>query len=118
MKAAAKLFASPGALVGCVVILAILGLAAFAPLLAPYDWNATSQCRRLAAMSQAHWFGCDLFGRDIASRVMVGARYSLAMGISTVAISLIFGALLGVAIGYAGGRQNGDAAHRAAAAGR
>ena len=104
MKAAAKLFASPGALVGCVVILAILGLAAFAPLLAPYDWNATSQCRRLAAMSQAHWFGCDLFGRDIASRVMVGARYSLAMGISTVAISLIFGALLGVAFGYAGGR--------------
>jgi ABC-type dipeptide/oligopeptide/nickel transport system permease subunit len=104
VKAAAKLFASPGALVGCVVILAILGLAAFAPLLAPYDWNATSQCRRLAAMSQAHWFGCDLFGRDIASRVMVGARYSLAMGISTVAISLIFGALLGVAIGYAGGR--------------
>jgi ABC-type dipeptide/oligopeptide/nickel transport system permease subunit len=85
------------------VIVVILVLAAFAPLVAPYDWNATSQCRRLAAMSAEHWFGCDLFGRDIFSRVLVGARYSLAMGVSTVAISLLFGALLGIAIGYGGG---------------
>ncbi len=99
-----RVLAAPGALIGCVVIAAILGLAAFAPFIAPYDWNATSQCRRLAAMSPEHWFGCDLFGRDIASRVMVGARYSLAMGISTVAISLVFGAMLGVVIGYCGGR--------------
>jgi ABC-type dipeptide/oligopeptide/nickel transport system permease subunit len=100
------MFAAPGAVIGCIVIAIILGLAAFAPLLAPFDWNATSQCRRLAPMSADHWFGCDLFGRDIASRVMAGARYSLAMGISTVAISLIFGAMLGVAIGYAGGRAD------------
>jgi ABC-type dipeptide/oligopeptide/nickel transport system permease subunit len=101
-----RMFAAPGAVIGCIVIAIILGLAAFAPLLAPFDWNATSQCRRLAPMSADHWFGCDLFGRDIASRVMAGARYSLAMGISTVAISLIFGAMLGVAIGYAGGRAD------------
>jgi len=99
-----RMLGSPGALIGCVVLVAILGMAAFAPLLAPYDWNATSQCRRLAAMSPEHWFGCDLFGRDIASRVMGGARYSLAMGVSTVVISLVFGATLGVCIGYAGGR--------------
>jgi ABC-type dipeptide/oligopeptide/nickel transport system permease subunit len=55
-------------------------------------------------MSAEHWFGCDLFGRDILSRVMYGARFSLAMGISTVAISLVFGALLGVTIAYGGGR--------------
>ena len=53
------------------------GLGIFAPLIVPYDWNATSVCRRLAAPSAAHWFGCDLFGRDILSRVLVGARYSL-----------------------------------------
>lgn len=102
--ALSRLLGTPGAVAGCIVIAAILVLAAFAPLLAPYDWNATSQCRRLAPMSAGHWFGCDLFGRDILSRVMVGARYSLAMGISTVAISLVFGALLGVCIGYGGGR--------------
>jgi peptide/nickel transport system permease protein len=93
-----------GAPAGTIVLVAILTLAALAPEIAPYDWNATSQCRRLAPMSAAHWFGCDLFGRDILSRVMYGARFSLAMGISTVAISLVFGALLGIVIAYAGGR--------------
>lgn len=98
------LFAAPGAMVGSLVIVAILLLAVLAPFVVPYDWNATSQCRRLAAISADHWFGCDLFGRDIFSRVLVGTRYSLGMGVSTVAISLVFGALLGVIIGYAGGR--------------
>jgi ABC-type dipeptide/oligopeptide/nickel transport system permease subunit len=55
-------------------------------------------------MSAGHWFGCDLFGRDILSRVMYGARFSLAMGVSTVAISLVVGALLGIVIAYGGGR--------------
>lgn len=104
MRSVARLLGAPGAAVGAVVLVAVLALAALAPLFAPYDWNATSICRRLAPMSPEHWFGCDLFGRDILSRVMYGARFSLAMGISTVAISLIFGALLGVVIAYAGGK--------------
>jgi peptide/nickel transport system permease protein len=102
--AISRLLGAPGAQAGTIVLVAILTLAALAPEIAPYDWNATSQCRRLAPMSAAHWFGCDLFGRDILSRVMYGARFSLAMGISTVAISLVFGALLGIVIAYAGGR--------------
>ena len=104
MRRVARLLGAPGAAAGSIVLMAILTMAAAAPLLAPYDWNATSQCRRLAPMSAQHWFGCDLFGRDILSRVMYGARFSLAMGLSTVAISLLFGALLGVAIAFAGGR--------------
>jgi ABC-type dipeptide/oligopeptide/nickel transport system permease subunit len=104
MSTLRRLAASPGAVAGMIVLSAILLMAAIAPLIAPYDWNATAQCRRLAPMSQAHWFGCDLFGRDILSRILVGARYSLAMGISTVTISLVFGAALGVAIAYGGGR--------------
>ena len=99
-----RLLGAPGALAGTVVLVAIPALAVLAPLLAPYDWNATSQCRRLAPMSAEHWFGCDLFGRDILSRVMYGTRFSLAMGLSTVAISLIFGAVLGVTTAYGGGR--------------
>ena len=99
-----RLLGAPGAVAGTIVLTAILALAVLAPLLAPYDWNATSQCRRLAPMSAAHWFGCDLFGRDLLSRVMYGARFSLAMGISTIAISLVFGAFLGVAVAYGGGR--------------
>ena len=99
-----RLLGAPGAMAGAVVIALILGLAVLAPYLAPYDWNANSQCRRLAPMSAEHWFGCDLFGRDIFSRVIYGARFSLAMGLSTVAISLVFGALLGIVIAYGGGR--------------
>lgn len=99
-----RLLGAPGAVVGTVVITVVLGLAVLAPYLAPYDWNATSQCRRLAPMSAEHWFGCDLFGRDIFSRVIYGARFSLAMGLTTVAISLVFGALLGIGIAYGGGR--------------
>ena len=98
-----RLLGAPGAFAGCAVITLVLVLAAFAPLLAPYDWNATSQCRRLAPISAEHWFGCDLFGRDLLSRVMGGARYSLGMGVSTVTISVVFGTLLGVSIGYGGG---------------
>jgi peptide/nickel transport system permease protein len=104
LRRVARLLGAPGAVVGACVLVVVLALAVLAPLLAPYDWNAASTCRRLAPMSPEHWFGCDLFGRDILSRVMYGARFSLAMGISTVAISLVFGALLGVAIGYGGGR--------------
>jgi peptide/nickel transport system permease protein len=100
----ARLLGAPGAVAGAIVLAAVLILAALAPLLVPYNWDATSQCRRLAPMSPEHWFGCDLFGRDVLSRVMYGARFSLAMGISTVAISLVFGALLGVTIAYGGGR--------------
>ena len=99
-----RLFGAPGAMAGAIVIAVILGLAVLAPYLAPYDWNATSQCRRLAPMSAEHWFGCDLFGRDVFSRVIYGARFSLAMGLSTVAISLVFGATLGITIAYGGGR--------------
>jgi peptide/nickel transport system permease protein len=99
-----RLLGAPGAVAGTVVLVVILALAVLAPLLAPYDWNATSQCRRLAPISAGHWFGCDLFGRDILSRVMYGARFSLAMGVSTVAISLVAGALLGIVIAYGGGR--------------
>jgi ABC-type dipeptide/oligopeptide/nickel transport system permease subunit len=98
-----QIFASPGAAIGLLVLVIIVGGALAAPILAPYDWNGTGVCRRLAAPSALHWFGCDLFGRDVFSRVLYGGRYSLAMGLSTVAISTVFGGLLGVVTGYARG---------------
>jgi ABC-type dipeptide/oligopeptide/nickel transport system permease subunit len=98
-----RLFASPGAAIGTIVLLIAVLAAVLAPLIAPYDWNATSVCRRLAPPAAPHWLGCDLFGRDLLSRVLYGARYSLSMGLSTVAISLSCGALLGVLVAYTGG---------------
>ncbi|WP_158743593.1 ABC transporter permease [Acidisphaera sp. L21] len=103
MKTFRQLFGSPGAAVGLLVLVIVIGGAIIAPFVAPYDWNGTGVCRRLAAPSAAHWFGCDLFGRDVFSRVLYGGRYSLAMGLSTVAISTSFGGLFGVIIAYTKG---------------
>jgi ABC-type dipeptide/oligopeptide/nickel transport system permease subunit len=100
----ARMFAAPGAAFGAIVLAVFIVGAIIAPLAAPYDWNETRVCVRLAAPGAQHWFGCDLYGRDIFSRVLYGARFSLSVGIGTVAVSLLFGALFGTVIGYAGGR--------------
>ncbi|MCW3475938.1 ABC transporter permease [Limobrevibacterium gyesilva] len=99
-----RVLSAPGALAGALILAVLIAGAILAPLVVPYDWNETRVCARLAAPSATHWFGCDLYGRDIFSRVLYGGRYSLSVGIATVAVSLIFGGLFGTVIGYAGGR--------------
>jgi ABC-type dipeptide/oligopeptide/nickel transport system permease subunit len=96
--------ASPGACIAAIVLVLLIGGAIAAPFVAPYDWNETRVCPRLAPPSGVHPFGCDLYGRDIFSRILYGGRLSLSVGILTVGVSLIFGGLLGVILGYAGGR--------------
>jgi len=102
----ARTLGTPGAVAGS-IILAILVLGAiFASWLSPFDPNATRVCPRLAAPSLQNLFGCDLFGRDIFSRILHGARLSLAVGLLTVAISLIAGTFLGMVIAFLGGRAD------------
>ncbi len=101
-----RLLAAPGAQVGAALLLVLVLAAILSPWVAPYDWNETRVCRRLAPPSAEHLFGCDLYGRDLFSRVLYGARFSLSVGVGTVAISLLFGATFGVAIAYAGGRAD------------
>jgi peptide/nickel transport system permease protein len=85
------------------VILAIFTLAAiFAPWLAPYDPNAMT-LNMMSSPSMAHVLGTDDLGRDLFSRILYGTQISLFVGVSTVAISLFFGVLLGVLAGYYGG---------------
>ncbi len=101
-----RLLGAPGAQVGAALLLILVVAAVLSPWVAPYDWNETRVCRRLAPPSAEHLFGCDLYGRDLFSRVLYGARFSLSVGVGTVAISLLFGATFGVAIAYAGGRAD------------
>ena len=61
---------------------------------------------RLQGPSAAHWFGTDDMGRDIFSRVMYGARYSLLIAIATVALSLVVGVTLGAVAGFLGGKAD------------
>ncbi len=90
-------------------ILAIALIATFAvcallaPVLAPYDPLAQTLSERLEPPSAAHWLGTDSLGRDIASRLLYGARISLVIGVVVVVLAGVFGTFVGLVAGYAGG---------------
>ncbi|HYZ32039.1 MAG TPA: ABC transporter permease [Crenalkalicoccus sp.] len=81
---------------GLLVLGAIALLAAAGPWIAPYDPQAFAMRLRLAPPSALHLFGTDEFGRDVLSRVLAGAHYSLLMGFGAAAISLVLGVPLGL----------------------
>jgi peptide/nickel transport system permease protein len=87
-------------MVGGVIIVILLVLAAIAPWIAPYRFDEMSLLQRLKPPSAAHWFGTDEFGRDVLSRTLMGARLSLLMGIGATLISLVIGVPLGLLAGY------------------
>jgi peptide/nickel transport system permease protein len=84
-------------------LLLIAFAAAFAPVIAPDDPIAMHTKDRFAAPSLHHLAGTDEFGRDLFSRLLYGARVSIEVGVISVSISLIFGAVLGLIAGYYGG---------------
>jgi len=86
--------------VGGIIILVLLILAALAPWIAPYRFDEMSLLKRLKPPSAAHWYGTDEFGRDVLSRTLMGARLSLLMGIGATLISLVIGVPLGLLAGY------------------
>jgi peptide/nickel transport system permease protein len=89
------------------VILGLLVLAAFGPLLAPMDPYASSIMKRLKPIGfEGHPLGTDELGRDMLSRLMVGTRLSLFMGIAPVLCAFVIGSVVGIVAGYAGGPLN------------
>lgn len=95
------------ALCAAVVILMLLGLALFGPWVAPGDPYATSMLRRLKPIGfEGHPLGTDELGRDMLTRLMVGAKLSLFMGITPVVLAFVVGSVLGIVAGYAGGAVN------------
>lgn len=92
-----------GAVFGAVVLAFWALMAIFAPIVAPYDPLEIDFIGRTAP-SADHIFGTDRLGRDVFSRVLFGARVSLAIGIVSVTIGLTFGTLLGLVAGFYGGR--------------
>lgn len=82
-------------LVGALLVVVLLGF-----VWLPYDPLAIDLDHTLAAPSLAHWLGTDEFGRDVASRAMLGARISLLIAIQTVVISIVIGTALGLVVGF------------------
>jgi peptide/nickel transport system permease protein len=93
--------------VGSVIVALVVLLAVLAPLIAPYDPTAINVKIILLPPSWEHLCGTDTLGRDIFSRMLFGARVSLAVGFVAVGISLLIGILLGSLAGYLGGRVDG-----------
>lgn len=91
------------ALAGMIIIALLLITAIFADVIAPYDYRTQDYTQVLAKPSAKHPFGCDYVGRDILSRCIYGARYSLPIGMLSVAIGLLTGGLLGLVAAYFGG---------------
>jgi peptide/nickel transport system permease protein len=88
----------PLAFVGLLILLALL-----APLIAPYDPVRMDVGARLAAPSAQHWLGQDEFGRDVLSRLLWGARASLAVALMSALIAGLIGVSIGLIGGYFGG---------------
>ena len=95
---------NPLAAAGVVLVIVFVLCAVFAPWLAPYDPAHINLPTRLEAPSAAHWCGTDELGRDILSRLIYGARISMLVGSSVVAMSLALGLVIGSIAGYYGGR--------------
>ena len=98
-----ELMRTPGTVVGLVLVGAIVLAAVLAPVVAPYDPIATSTTESATAPSAQHWFGTDVLGRDMFSRVIYGARISLWLGLISVSIACLCGLLFGITAGYYGG---------------
>jgi peptide/nickel transport system permease protein len=101
-----RLRRNPGALVGFGLVALFVFVAVAAPLIAPSDPRAQDlpalAGRCCPGPSAEHLFGLDALGRDEFSRVVYGARYSLVIGIVSVAVGLSFGLILGAIAGYFG----------------
>ncbi len=90
----------PTAIVGGAVLLLMILVAVFAPWLGTVDPQAVSPLRRLKPPSEAFWFGSDMLGRDVYSRVLYGSRVSLVVGLSVAVLSILIGLVLGLVTGF------------------
>ncbi|MCC7283356.1 MAG: ABC transporter permease [Acetobacteraceae bacterium] len=83
------------AITGTIVLLALL-----APWITPHPWDTISIRTRFLPPNSTYWFGTDEFGRDVLSRLLMGGRLSLAMGVTATLVSLAVGVPMGLAAGY------------------
>jgi len=88
---------------GMAIVVVVLGCAAFAPYVTPYNPTAVSFAATLKPPSHGHPLGTDQLGRDVLSRVIFGARIALLVGIATVVVAGLVGCTLGLVSGFFGG---------------
>lgn len=95
-----------GAMVSLYFILVICGFALLASVVSPYRFDEQNMDAIFNGPSATYWFGTDGLGRDLLSRLIYGARMSMAVGIFTALISMVFGTIYGCISGWVGGRTD------------
>lgn len=99
-----RLRQNPGAILGIILLAALVMLSVLAPLLTPYDPAEPELLSQLTPPNSDHLFGTDDFGRDIFTRVLYGGRISLTVGLIALAIGAVLGTLVGLISGFYGKR--------------
>ena len=108
-RAFQSMITSRWALIGMLILLVVIFVAAFGPWLAPFDPNRQNIMMRLlepgqeGAGGQVYWLGSDQLGRDVFSRLLYGARVSLLVGVAAIAVGGTLGTIAGLVSGYFGG---------------
>jgi peptide/nickel transport system permease protein len=90
----------PTAIFGAAVLLAMIGVALAAPWLGTVDPQAMSPVKRLRDPWGEYWFGTDMLGRDVYSRVIYGTRISLTVGVAVALLSTFIGLAIGLVAGF------------------
>ncbi len=103
MSAVKRFFRYRGAVLGLILVLFFGGVALLANAIAPYSPIDQQPKDRLQPPNATYWLGTDELGRDILSRIIYGARYSLYISVGSVATACLLGTFLGMVAGYAGG---------------
>ena len=106
MKTARRFFRQPLALIGSALVLLLVVTAVFAPALAPYDTSVQNLADRWQPPSRTHWLGTDHLGVDVLSRIIMGTRISMIIGLGASALTVALGLLAGTLAGYTGGRTD------------
>lgn len=92
---------NPTIVVGGLLVAVMVFIAVFAPYLGTVDPTALAPARRTREPSAMYWFGTDMLGRDVYSRVMYGARVSLIVGVAVAFFASVIGLLIGLVSGFA-----------------
>jgi len=90
--------------VGALIIVGWLVVLVIGPKIAPYSYRQLDLTARLRPPSAEHYFGTDMLGRDVYSRVLIGTRTSLPSGLAVVVMAAMFGTLYGGIAAYAGSK--------------
>jgi len=94
----------PATSIGALFCVLIVAVALLAPWIAPFDPNEQNIVDRLQPPSGDYLFGTDSYGRDVLSRILWGARVSLVVAVTSIAVAMVIGGTIGMVSGYIGGR--------------